>query len=96
MFDLIEKLKKEYPDNWVTEEDEKHIETVGMFAVNPDLWKKQYTFDASDTPETAVSKAIERIFKANPDAKVRTVSVSFSPNFAENNFGGTITISGTF
>lgn len=45
-------------------------------------------------PEAAIEKAIMELFDRHP--KVKIVRVSFSPNFHEDDRGGTITIRGTF
>lgn len=85
---VFTELKAEFPKNW--------MEDYAVFGINPRAFETHHTFNGSVDAETEVGRLVRNLFENSPDAKVQKVTVSFSPNFAENDFGGTITISGTF
>ena len=85
---VFTELKTEFPKNW--------MEDYEVFGTNPRAFETQHPFKGTVDTETEVGRLIRSLFENSPNAKVKKVSISFSPNFAEDDFGGTITISGTF
>ena len=85
---VFTELKSEFPDNWAQD-----FEVLG---VNPSAFESHHEFSGISGAESEVGRVIRNLFETSPHVKVKKVTVSFSPNFADVDFGGTITVSGTF
>ena len=95
----LETLRKEFPDNWITEDDlvnktPKPTPEEMLFVPVKGGFHTQHEISADADPESEVERIVRNLFEATPKAKV--FNVSFQANLAEGDIGGTITISGVF
>lgn len=85
---VLSELRNEFPENWLPD--------LEVFGVNPKAFSTEHELANGVNIEDEIGRVVRNLFNTTPKAKVQNISISFSPNFAEGDFGGKLKLKGTF
>lgn len=92
--DVLTKLKLEYPDKWLP--DDEMLDDSWVLDCQRGFIT-EHELNAGDDPDTEVTKVVSTLFDTAPEAKVFKVSVNaLRDPLTDDIVGGMIKISGKF